>query len=197
MSSFKSVIKESAGTLSLISVLVLSLGLNVYLARKARFGGTRAPLIPAIKVNTVLPSPLQLLDATGKATQLVFDGSRPTVIYVLSPACGWCRKNEANIKALVARGGSRFRFVGLSTTPTGLKDYIAKGHAPFPVYSVQSPQQAANLGLAVTPETIVVGPSAKVEKAWMGAYMGDNEKQVEQFFDAKLPGLQNTAAHAN
>lgn len=116
---------------------------------------------------------------------------------MFSPLCGWCKKNEANIKALAAETGSRFRFVGLSTLSVGLKDYIAQGHAPFQVYAVQSAEQAAKLGLTGTPDTILVGPGAKVERVWMGAYMGDNQKQVQEFFGAKLPGLQEVAAVAH
>ena len=59
------------------------------------------------------------------------------------------------------------RFVGLSTLSVGLKDYIAQGHAPFQVYAVQSPEQTAKLGLTGTPDTILVGPGAKVERVWM------------------------------
>lgn len=191
--NLKSRVRESGGTASLVLALSASLSLNVFLAREVRRGSAPSPVAESIKVNTKLPCPLPVLDENGKATKLLFGASRPTVLYVLSPECGWCKKNEANIKALVAGAGSRFRFVGLSTMSTGLKDYIAQGHAPFPVYAVQSPQQAAKLGFTGTPETIVVGQGAKVEKAWMGAYMGDNEKQVERFFNAKLPGLPEAA----
>lgn len=197
MSSFMRSIKNNAGTGSLVIALALSLGLNVYLAREIPRGRLPFPVAKTIGVNFKVPSPLPLLDVNGKTTQLVFNDSRPTVIYVFSPLCGWCKKNEANIKALAAETGSRFHFVGLSTMSTGLKDYVEQGHAPFPVFAVQSAEQAAKLGLTGTPDTILVGPRAKVERVWMGAYMGDNQKQIEQFFNAKLPGLQEVAAVAH
>ena len=37
------------------------------------------------------------------------------------------------------------------------------------------------------------GPNAKVEKVWVGAYMGDNQKQVEKYFGTMLPTLQTAA----
>jgi len=197
MSSFRLFMKENGGTFFLVTILALSLGLNVYLEREIRRGNRSFPVPDTISVNTKLPSPLQVLNEDGKAIELSFDDSRPTVLYVLSPECGWCKKNEPNIKALVAVAGARFRFVGLSTLSVGLKDYIAQGRAPFQVYAVQSPEQAAKLGLTGTPDTILVGPGAKVERVWMGAYMGDNQKQIEQFFNAKLPGLQEVAAVAH
>lgn len=193
MSSFRLFMSKNGGTASLVFVLTLSLALNVYFAREARFGRTRFPVPSKMRVGTKLPSALPLLDVNGKTTQLIFDDSRPTVLYVFSPTCGWCKRNEANIKTLV-NADSHFRFIGLSITPTGLKDYIAQRHAPFPVYAVQSKEQSAKLGLSVTPETIVVGPGAVIEEAWKGAYTGDNQKQIEQFFNAKLPGLEDAAA---
>lgn len=192
MSSLKSFLSKSAGTASLVFVLAPSLGLNVYQGLELR-GGFLHPAAPT-KVDAKFPSPLPLLDADGKPTQLAFDDSRPTVMYVFSPLCGWCKKNEANIKSTVAIAGNRFRFVGVSTISENLKDYIAQGHAPFPVYVVKSPEQATQLGFVGTPMTIVVGPGAKVEKVWQGAYMNDNQKEVEAFFGAKLPGLQDVAA---
>jgi hypothetical protein len=194
MSSFRSIISRNAGTGALLIVLGLSLGLNVYLGWKVRFPDMVA--IQSVKVNTKLPSPLALLDPDGKPVSVIFEDSRPTVLYVLSPVCGWCKRNEANIKALTVQAGSRFHFVGLSMMSQGLKDYVAQGRAPFPVYAVQSQEQAAKLGLSGTPETIVVGPGARVEREWMGAHMDDNQKQIEQFFDVKLPGLQEVEVPA-
>jgi hypothetical protein len=74
-----------------------------------------------------------------------------------------------------------------------LKQYIAAGRAPFPVYQIESQDQAQRLGLSATPTTIVVGPGAKVLKVWTGAYMDKNQPEVEKYFGAKLPGLQEVA----
>jgi len=188
----KSLLSKNAGTAALVLVLAWSLGLNVYLGVKLRSAVYGTPVVPT-KINAKLPYPLPLLDPDGKPTQLAFDDSRPTVLYVFSPQCDWCKKNEANIKSTVANAGSRFRFVGISISSQNLKDYIAQGHAPFPVYQVKSPKQGVDLGFVGTPMTIVVGPGAKVEKVWEGAYMDQNQKDVEQFFGSKLPGLQDVA----
>jgi hypothetical protein len=196
MSFVKSFLSKNAGTASLVVVLAGSLGLNVFLALKLRSAGSVSVAVPT-KVNAKLPSPLSLLDADGKPTQLTFDDSRPTVLYVFSPLCGWCKRNEANIKSTVAIAGSRFRFVGISISSQNLKEYIAQGHAPFPVYLVKSPEQSNQLGFIGTPMTIVVGPGARVQKVWQGAYMEQNQKEVEAFFGAKLPGLQDLATLAH
>jgi hypothetical protein len=190
MSSLKSLLARNAGTAALMLMLCASLGLNVFLAHQA---GYPRKAVVTLKENMKLPSPLPVLDADGNPVSLAFDDSRPTVIYVLSPQCGWCKKNEANIKAVTAIAGSRYNFVGLSLVPTDLKQYIAAGRAPFPVYQIESQDQAQRLGLSATPTTIVVGPGAKVLKVWTGAYMDKNQPEVEKYFGAKLPGLQEVA----
>jgi hypothetical protein len=43
---------------------------------------------------------IPVIDALGSRTEIRFDSDRPTVLYVLSPRCGWCSRNEDNIRAL-------------------------------------------------------------------------------------------------
>ena len=190
MSSWKSALQKNAGTSALLLVLCVSLGLNVFLAHQA---GYPHRSVVVLKSNMKLPSPLPLLDANGNPVSLTFDDAKPTVLYVLSPQCGWCQRNEPNIKALTSAVGSRFRFVGISLVPTNLKEYIAAGRAPFPVYQVVSNEQSQKLGFGATPTTIVMGPGAKVMKVWTGAYMEQNEPEIEKYFGVKLPGLQQVA----
>lgn len=190
MSWFKSFVSKNAGTAALMLALCSSLGLNVFLAHQA---GYPRKAVVVLKENMKLPSPLPLLDADGKPVSLAFDDQRPTVLYVLSPQCGWCKKNESNIKTLTAAADSRFRFVGVSLNPENLKEYIAAGRAPFPVYQVASREEMEKLGLSATPETIVVGPGAKIQKVWTGAYMQQNQPEIEKYFGVKLPGLQDVA----
>ncbi|HWG57560.1 MAG TPA: TlpA disulfide reductase family protein [Candidatus Acidoferrales bacterium] len=191
--SVKTFLSRSGGTAVLVAVLAASLGLNVYLARTGVFPHGKAPA--ALKVNAVLPATLPLQDADGKAVSLNFaSDARPTVLYVLSPLCSWCKRNEPNMKALYSATNSRFRYVGLSIESKDLKKYIADGREPFPVYYVSDKNVDQKLGITGTPETIVVSPQAKVEQVWQGAYLDVNQKEVQKFFDVKLPGLQEVAA---
>ena len=190
--SLKSSISHNLGTIVLCSMLGLSLAGNVYLARKVDFRYLQA-VVP-IKADTQLPVALHLLSPDGRQTQLNFSNHKATVVYVFSPLCPWCKRNEANIKSLVAKDGNAYRFVGLSTLSTNLKQYVAAGDAPFPVYLIQSPAQLRKLGLVGTPETLVVSSSGKVEKVWQGAYLGANKTGVERYFGVKLPGLLSDTA---
>lgn len=191
--SVRNFLGRSGGTAVLVAVLAASLGLNVYLARTGVFPHGKP--IAALKVNTVLPATIPVQDGDGKAATINFaDDARPTVLYVLSPQCGWCKRNEPNMKALYSATNSHFRYVGLSIVSTDLKKYIADGREPFPVYFVSDKNVDQKLGITGTPETIVVSPQAKVEQVWQGAYLDTNQKEVQKFFDVKLPGLQEVAA---
>lgn len=190
MEKSKSFLSQNLGTLVLVMVLSVSLGLNVYQGLKLK--GAFAPAT-GVQAGMRFPQRLPLLDQDGKSAELSFaQDSRPTVLYVLSPLCGWCKRNEANIKALTAQVGSRFRFVGLSIEGKNLKDYVAQNHAPFPVYLVSSQQQIQDFHLDGTPQTVVVDASGKVEKAWPGAYLAKSQKEIQSFFGVTLPGLQET-----
>jgi hypothetical protein len=171
MKSIKALAAEYAGTSLLVLALCASLAMNVYQALKLKGAFVESP--PAVRAGMRIPIPLAVTDADGKPASLNFaEDSRPTVVYVLSPLCGWCKRNEANIKAIVAQAGSRFRFVGLSIASQNLKEYVADGHAPFPIYLVNSADEIKKLNLGSTPQTLIVDGSGRIKRAWAGAYMG-------------------------
>jgi len=188
VSSLKLFLKTNAGTCALVLVLISSLSLNVFLSIK--LGRFLFPPPVAIKVKTTIRSPLDVQDQSGNPTSLTFVGqSRPTVLYVLSPNCGWCKRNEANIRALFSATSARYRFIGLSVDEKGLSEYLAQQHIPFPVYLVTSEKQKDKLGLYDTPQTAVITRDGKVQQSWPGAYVGNNLKEIEEYFGVKLPGL--------
>jgi hypothetical protein len=188
--------KDNGGTLVLMLMLTLSLGLNIHLVRRGTLD-PRSERAPALKIGAQIPSPLLLVDSDSKPVSIDFtDDSRPTVLYVLSPLCSWCKRNEPNMKALVSTTRGRFRYLGLSIESNELKQYITAGRAPFPVYLIDSNDVKRELEVNSTPETIVVSPTGKVQQIWEGAYFDTNQEQVEKFFGVKLPGLQEPTATA-
>lgn len=191
-SSLKNVIGRNIGTAALTIMLALSLGLNVYLAHNGALRSRPQP-IAQLKPGAALPPSINVQDVTGKPVRVNFaDDTRPTVLYVLSPQCGWCKRNESNMKALYAADSDKYRFVGVSLVSENLTQYVNDKREPFPVYLL--PQDAIQqLHVTGTPETIVVGPDAKVIHAWRGVYVQQNQAEVETYFGVKLPGLPQTA----
>src|SRR4051812_2455743 len=105
----------------LLLLLAASLAGNIYLARRA-FGPPPAPIPPLAKGASVPPMPVQALD--GRSATISYEDT-PTVLYIFSPTCPWCRRNLPNVRKLFADAGTRYRFVGLSLEENGAAAYVA------------------------------------------------------------------------
>ena len=189
IANMKLSIENNRALAALFGVLALSLALNVYFGWRVR--GLNAALQQerrqiGVPIGIDLSSfPVQ--DAEGHPAKINF--TTPTVVYVLSPACGWCRKNEANMRILTSRKGSDFHFIGLSPTRENLQQYISAGHAPFPVYVAESAGLRQGIDLETTPQTLIVSSAGVVQKVWVGAFDGSRKREVESFFKIELPGI--------
>jgi hypothetical protein len=134
--------------------------------------------------------PIPAVGLDGKPVTISFaDNNKPTVFYVLTPSCIWCRRNEANIAKIADAKANDFRFVGLSLADSGLKEYIGEHHLKFPVYSGLKEETIEALGLGGTPQTFIVSPAGEVLKVWRGAYAENLRPEVEAYFGIQLPGL--------
>jgi len=141
--------------------------------------GTR---LPALDVQTV----------EGARVSLAFDSDpRPTVIYVFTPECSWCARNLENVKALMATGQQSYRFVGLSLNPDvpGVTRYVKDAGLEFPVYLNPSRDVRLAYGLGGTPSTLVVSTEGVLLKSWLGAYTAESQREVQDYFHVRLPGL--------
>jgi hypothetical protein len=172
------------------AVFAVSLALNVYQGwtiRQFRADQPK-PRIAALPVGSPFP-PLRVTDLNGGAYTVTYQDARPTVLYVLSPKCGWCARNERNINALANAKAKDYRFIGLSLVTAGLQQYIASRDLPFPVYTNISRNVATALDLTGTPQLLVVSRQGKLMKGWRGAFDGDVQVDIERYFDVRLPGL--------
>lgn len=137
--------------------------------------------------------PLTAQDMAGQNVTIRFDEvEHPTLLYVFSPACGWCKKNEDNIKSLANQTGDKLRIIGVSLSPDGLVDYVAQRFPPVKVIKPDSRTTTA-YRLSGTPETILVSSQGVVLKVWKGAYNQSMQHEVEDYFHIKLPGLRQTS----
>lgn len=189
---FMHMIRHHGGTLALLLVLAASLSLNVVLGLRL---SQAVPMAQAGRIpEGARIRELPVRDAAGVASTLSFTDPRPTVLYIFSPVCKWCARNEANIAALVKRIGARYRFIAVSTTDNAFREYVAKANVEIPFFVVDGVplSQSADLaflnGLGTTPQMLLIS-GGKVEKAWVGAFSETVQVQVERFFDVSLPGL--------
>ncbi len=186
--------RQNGGLVVLFSVLAISLSGNVWLGWQVRaFQAVRLPP-GGVQPGMSLPD-LPAIDLDGEPT-LIELRTGSTVLYTLSPMCGWCVSNHANIVALANHAGARFRFVGLATdgTVAEVKSYLSELPLPFDVYVLDSIALADTLRLQATPQTIVLGAGGHVVESWVGAYLEQEDiANVEHYFGIELPGLSPSA----
>ena len=179
-------------------LLVGSATLNVFLAKRVE--GLRRDLLYVKSENRLAAGAsvqaIEAKDLDGRPTSIAYaNGSRPTVIYVFSPSCRWCAKNLSNIKTLASQVSGQYQFVALSLTTSNLREYVAGHNFDFPVYSEPAPAAITSYKMGGTPQTIVISEGGKVLKNWYGAYMGGTQKEIEDYFHLRLPGLVGEGAN--
>jgi peroxiredoxin len=172
--------------------LLLSVGLNVLLARKVRLLAAKeaGQVSDHLLGVGMVVQPITTKRPGGEREVIAYQGQRPTVLYVFSPQCEWCARNIDNFRTIVGKANQEYRVIGLSLSEEGLEDYVASNHLDIPVY-VASKDVQKQYRLGVTPQTLVISPEGRVLKDWAGAYAGQQKSQIEHFFHLKLPGLRS------
>lgn len=151
------------------------------------FGSTPVSSIDGLISEGMTVPPLQARDLNGATRTIAFDDYvGATVIYVISPSCGWCEINAPNISYLSqhARG---FRFIAVSTAPQGIPEFVERTGLPFPVLRDPSPGSVIAFRLRATPTTIVVSHEGKVIRAWQGAFQSGARTEIGNFFGLSFP----------
>jgi peroxiredoxin len=174
-------------------VLSSSLALNLVLTWKIlglrrESAGTAGP---ELRIGMQLPAIIASTNGTLQVVQLS-DHRQPTVMYVYSENCSWCRRNLANISELASTKKEEYRFVGVQLADPnrlGVREPLAM---PFPAFSTRW-EYIRQLGLRGTPQTLVISEDGKLLKSWFGAYMAGTQQEVEDYFKCKLPGLDKPA----
>lgn len=174
----------------LVVLLALSLSLNVYLGLKIK----RQKSPPSGPENSITLSPGMSVAPVkaitlGGPQETISYASKPTVLYVFSPQCGWCERNTQNINAIAKLKGDSFWFIGISLSDQNLAKYLDSDGLNFPVYKNPTPDTVRLLGLSSTPQTIIVSPEGRVVQNWIGAFGSKLQSQVEGYFNVSLPGL--------
>jgi hypothetical protein len=172
--------------------IVLSVGIGCYVGKSQSPVKTVKPIAAVIGATL---SPISSKDLRGQTVIISFSSvPTPTVIYVLNPDCYWCARNKNNIETLAAKRKQDFHFIGLSLESPRLDDYVESNDVEFPVYTIHSYDDVHGLTLGSTPQTIVVATDSKVVANWIGAYIGKDSQQIENYFGLRLPGLISDSA---
>lgn len=84
-------------------------------------------------------------------------------------------------------------FIGISLTDKDLEQYLAQYPLPFPVFALRDVSKLNAIGFVGTPQTVLVGPSGKIEENLVGAYSGATASTLQRRFSVKLPQLPSEA----
>jgi len=181
----------------LLLVLALSLSANICLmVAWHRAHSSEVALTTEFNTRT-LPSSganfgeLRLLSLEQKMNDpSLGDNKMPVVVYVFSPTCKWCERNQSGIGALATQIKGKYRLIGVSNTSNELAQYLAHISPPFPVYYLDPNSQHPNLPMSVTPQTLVFSPDGAYIVGWNGAYMQATRNEISSFFKVSLPELR-------
>jgi hypothetical protein len=104
-------------TASIAAALVISVTVNVLLARKIRGLDNAQSARMAdrlLEVGTTVP-PITGKRLDGGSGQISYQGTpQPTVLYVFTPTCMWCARNLSNLKTRLANDSDHYRFIALA-----------------------------------------------------------------------------------
>lgn len=171
-------------------LLAASLTLNGMLIFRHVLRPFRPAVATPLLAGTVIPE-IQAERLGGTIETITWSrSSRPTVLYVFSPECSWCRRNLPNVQALIAGTKGAYDFVGLSLSDVGLSGYVAGYRLDIPIYFHADHRVLQDLKLHDTPQTLVISPSGRLIQTWQGAYGPGAQGEVEAIFHVRLPGLQ-------
>jgi peroxiredoxin len=191
----KTVKQRSLSVLMLTVLLLCSALLNIVLGRKIKdlnfaisYLKTEIASMRGLNPGDQAP-PIQGKDVTGQPITVMHIGSdAPSIIYIFTPSCKWCTRNLSNIKTLLAQTRENHRFIGLSLSSDGLKEYATQHDLVFPIYTDLT-GNSASAYKGGTPRTLVVSPGGTILKSWFGAYTGELQREVEEYFKIRLPGV--------
>ena len=142
-----------------------------------------------LKEGTIVPS-LSGIDLDGNRYALAYGSDpRKVVMFVFSPRCGFCTKNMPNWIAIAdTLDRKSFRIVAVSIVSEGVKDYVSQSKlAGVPIIAEVDPKSRLSYEMTVTPQTILIDSTGRVEKVWIGLTLKDDRADIERSLKVKLP----------
>jgi peroxiredoxin len=174
-------------TVALVALLVSNLSLlalNFRLQQKLADATTLH-----LKTGDVVPS-LHGLDARGRALKVSFGDSQvSTLLLVFSPRCGWCDLNMPSWSALLEKARDRpLRTIAVATRQEGAAEYAERHQLTRASVMIEAePKDVAAYKMVVTPQTILIGSTGRIERIWVGALLDDDLRDLERALGIELP----------
>ena len=135
---------------------------------------------------------LRGFDLAGKPVEVAYGkDSRKVLVLVYSPTCPFCDQNWPKWKAMIpSLDPSAVRTVAVDVTSSSSEAFVQQHQlAGLPVFQKVDPQATLNYRFQLTPQTILVDPTGKVEKVWTGVLNDSNLAEIKQLSGASKTAL--------
>jgi len=181
-------IRRAVGSYGVLIVIAASITLNLLQSHRLKALSRTPDAAP--RAGTLVPG-LDVTDADATPVRIEYGpGQRPTILYFFSPSCSWCERNWPAVHALERATRGRYRFVAVTTAGGDERQTRASG-LPVPTYWGWSETGRQSYQLRGTPHTVVIAPTGRVLRSWIGAYTGAARAELERYFQVDLPELSS------
>jgi peroxiredoxin len=137
---------------------------------------------------------LRGFDLAGEPVQVLYGKDpRKVLVLVYSPTCAFCSQNWPKWQAMITSlDRSAVRTVAVDVTSSSSETFIQQHQLTgLPVFQKVDPQATVDYRFQLTPQTILVDPTGKVEKVWTGVLNDSTLNEIK-----RLSGASKTALGA-
>ena len=139
---------------------------------------------------------LRGFDLTGKPLEMLYGKDpRKVLVFVFSPTCAFCDDNWSNWQQIItALNHEAVRPVAVDVTSTVNALFLAKHQlAGVPVLVQVDPRDTLGYRFHLTPQTILVDHTGKVEKVWTGILNDSSVSELKQLLNEKMAASHDPA----
>jgi hypothetical protein len=172
-------------SVALSACCVVLLAANIALLRQNRQLKAQISLPPPSLEAAVGAQVIDLkgFDPAGKPVEVLYgQDPRKVLVLVFSPTCPFCDQNWPKWEQVISSlDRSVVRPVGVDVTSTATPPFISQHRlSGLPVFVKLDPRAMVNYRFQLTPQTILVDPTGKVEKVWTGMLNDSAVADLEQ-----------------
>jgi len=141
---------------------------------------------------------LRGFDEQGKPLEVLYGKEpRKTLVLVYSPACHFCDENWPKWFAVVPTlDPAAVRPVLVDVTATSTQAFLAAHHlAGVPVFVQIDPRAALGYRFQLTPQTILVDSTGKVERVWTGVLNDSNAAELKRLVEGSRSASATSGNH--
>jgi peroxiredoxin len=186
---------------ALAGCCLLLLAANIALIRQNQDLKARVALAPPTleaAAGAQMPD-LHGFDQMGKQVEVAYGkDQRKVLVLVFSPTCGFCDQNWPKWQQVISSlDPSTVRPVAVDVTATANATFISQHQlSSLPVVVQVDPQATVNYRFHLTPQTILLDHTGRVEKVWTGVLNDSALAELKQRLGESKTASANAVSRA-